>query len=215
MQQIAIISGDDVLDTILFDAQEAYQPLPQAQLYLPTYALDMAAITKHLNNNTMWGKYLRGCIRTWNVGNTVALQVSNAAHGIVGELAEVYDIEFNVVQTEDVRPKILDEIGDAIYYRTIMCYLYGMELDLSYRSALSLNFFQCVMLLSDVGKKAAFHNKIDAPKTLSRLSEAMVIVDSLIKDIIIHSGLHIDEILQYNLDKLNARHNGGKFNPNY
>ena len=191
-----------------FTADEAYTQLPEADLYVPEFRQDGNALT-HIKTETAWGKYLIGCISTWNTKHPIAMQVSNAVHGVVGELMETY----NEMKSNLSREEQLSEIGDVLYYRTILCYLYGR--DLNFNPSIDIDLYSCIALLSDVGKKAAFHDKIAHEKTISRLDSSMMLLDALIVDLMSLLDLPLDEIMQYNLHKLNQRHSQGKFNPNY
>lgn len=191
-----------------FTAEEAYTQLPQVDLYVPEFRQNGNALT-HIKTETAWGKYLIGCISTWNTKHPIAFQISNAVHGVVGELMETYkEMALNLSKEEQ-----LSEVGDVLYYRTILCYLYGM--DLNFNQSDDIDLYGCLALLSDVGKKAAFHDKIANEKTLHRLDTGMGLLDALIVDLINLLDLPLDEIMQYNMHKLSNRHDSGKFNPNY
>lgn len=203
-----MIAPDRAYKVCIFTAEEAYTQLPEADLYVPEFMPDGNTLI-HIQTQTAWGKYLVGCISTWNTKHPIAFQISNAVHGIVGELMEAY----NEVLSDLSKEEQLSEVGDVLYYRTILCYLYG--LDLNFKQSDDLDLYYCLALLSDVGKKAAFHDKISHEKTITRLDKGMVLLDGLIIDLMNLLDLPLDEIMQYNLHKLSNRHDAGKFNPNY
>lgn len=205
--------GDTVQTYIEFTAADAYtmNETDMQNIYIPTYGLQNSMLLTCIQTNDMWAKYLTGCLQTWNKKFSPAFQVSNAVHGIIGELGEIYEIS-NMTFAENTE-KLVDELGDAFYYRTIFCMLYGLNPNL--RITNNKNLFSLISMLSDVGKKSAYHNKIDSPKVLQRVEESIAILDSLLHGIIRDNNLQIDTVLQYNLHKLSQRHNTGKFNPNY
>lgn len=176
-------------------------------LSLPLYAVEEAAFIEHIKNQTFWWEYLVGAFSTWNTRSAPSLQIANAALGIIGELAEYISAD------PENKEEIISELGDIIYYRTILCYLYG--LDLSLRKSDSNSTFDTIALLADVGKKAAFHNKVDNPKTIKRLLDGMMGLDTILTQLLQHNELKLSDVLQYNLDKLSNRHGKNGFNPNY
>ncbi len=201
-----IFSRDEAYNS--FPSKLAYSDLPESDLYAPAYGINTDAMVNHIIYQTAWGKYLLSCISTWNTKYPVAFQVSNAVHGIIGELMENYDGLMVGASDEDK----ISELGDLLYYRTILCYLYGIDLELA---PTTVELYRGISLLSDVGKKAAFHDKIDATKTIDRLMHAMGYIDALIVDLLSITELQLDEVMQYNMHKLANRHTQGKFNPNY
>ena len=203
-----IATDSNIYSFYIFSRDEAYSDLPESDLYAPLYGVNTDAMVNHIIYQTAWGKYLLSCISTWNTKYPVAFQVSNAVHGVIGELMENYDGLINGANSEDK----ISELGDLLYYRTILCYIYGMDLELA---PTNVELYRCIALLSDIGKKAAFHDKIDAEKTISRLKETMGYVDALIVDLLEITEFQIDEVMQYNMNKLANRHTEGKFNPNY
>lgn len=203
-----IATDDNIYSFYIFSQEEAYSDLPKSDLYAPAYGFNTDAMMNHIIYQTAWGKYLLSCISTWNTKYPVAFQVSNAVHGIIGELMENYDGLIVGASDEDK----ISELGDLLYYRTILCYLYGIDLELA---PTTVELYRGISLLSDVGKKAAFHDKIDATKTIDRLMHAMGYIDALIVDLLSTTELQLDEVMQYNMHKLANRHNQGKFNPNY
>lgn len=209
MQRELILSGLNTgiepYNVLRFNATEAYIPLPKDfDLYIPEYAINEEEFKLHLEQNTMWGKYCVSALRTWNQEQTIAFQVANACLGIVGELAEL----------SKTNEDIFGELGDVAYYRTILCYLYGMDLNLR-KMHTHADEMQAISLLADVGKKSAFHYKIVADKTLQRLILGVQIIDTIILSYLEQNFLEIEEVLLFNIAKLSDRHNGGIFNPNY
>lgn len=198
---------DEDITLLTYDRNEAYAPLPTATFYMPNYAVDSVGYRRHIETETVWCDYLHGVNRTWNVKYGPAFQVSNACHGIVGELAELVNESF--LNDE----KIIDELGDVLYYRTVFCSLYG--LDLTLRGSNDYDGDTLTMLLSDVGKKAAFHDKVDSEKVINKVREAIWHLDPIINYWLVQFGLQLNDVMQYNLNKLSGRHNQGKFNPNY
>lgn len=199
---------DEDINVLIYNRDEAYLSLPYATFYMPEYAIDSVGYLRHIETETIWCDYLHGVNRTWNVKYGPAFQVSNACHGIVGELAEL----MCELSTDD-EVNIISELGDVLYYRTVFCSLYG--LDLTLRGSNDFDRDTLTMLLSDIGKKAAFHNKIDSEKVIGKVREAIWHLDPIINHWLINFELQLDAVMQYNLNKLSGRHNEGKFNPNY
>lgn len=205
-----MIDGAIVLAEVV-DERAAYDVIPETPMLWPNLGLDTSTLTKQIETQDVWGKYLMSCLKTWNNKYPLALQVTNACLGVVGELTELLQIED--LKSED----FISEFGDLLYYRTILSYLFGVSLALEALEDEPDNssVYQCVSLLSDVGKKSFFHTKISSIKNLNRLKLGLNYLDTIIIDLLKNSEIALDEIMLYNIAKLSNRHNSGSFNPNY
>lgn len=203
---VAILAGEKVLYVYHYNTEQVFDKLPEADLYLPLED----NIAKHIIKETMWGKYLLEVLVTWNtdypIYTPIALQVAHTSLGIVGEIAEILELSAD--------DEWLPEIGDLLYYRTMLCYLYGVDLEIR-TNYNGITPDKCINLISDVGKKAGFFGKMYANKTLNRLEEGLNILDAFILGVCEQTNYQIDEVMQFNVAKLRERHNNGKFNANY
>ena len=154
-------------------------------------------------SETRWGEYIAYAVKTWNHSDAPILQIANACAGITGELAECY-----------LNPT-LDEMGDLLYYRNIFRYL--MADDFDFTSPLVAQDTDKLMygisMISDVGKKIGFHNKLSDPKTNNRYLQGIEIVDTFIQNWCSRMNLSHWDVMDYNIEKLKSRH-GDSFNPN-
>lgn len=203
---VTILTGEKLLSVYHYNTEQVFDKLPEADLYLPLNN----DIAKHIIKETMWGKYLLEVLVTWNtdypIYTPIALQVAHTSLGIVGEIAEILELSAD--------DEWLPEIGDLLYYRTMLCYLYGLDLEMrTYHKGITPD--KCINLISDVGKKAGFFGKMYANKTLNRLEEGLNTLDAFVLGICEQTNYQIDEVMQFNVAKLRERHNNGKFNANY
>jgi hypothetical protein len=90
----------------------------------------------------------------------------------------------------------------------------GDDLDYSTEDLNDDSFFEMVKLLSDIGKKISFHDRIGVEKTMKRYQKGISIADSFIQKIIFNNELDIEEVQRLNLNKLLNRH-GSSFSPEY
>jgi len=206
-------------------AKVPYEYDPSGTLTMPSYALEREAFITHFEKDTKWAQYLKGCLRTWNHSNTFSEQIAHAALGAIGEVAEyIIEDEGGGFASDD---NWLSEIGDVMYYRTMLAYLYGMDFELRVstpdnkmfsipdKKMLFLTQVQNMnMWIADVGKKAAFTGGIVKEKTIFRVKEGISLLDSIINTILSDSPMQLEEVLQFNLEKLQQRYEGGKFNSN-
>ena len=203
---VAILVGEKVMYVYNYAQAQVFDKLPGADFYLPLEN----DVTQHLIKETMWGKYLMNVLATWNtdylIYTPIALQVAHTSLGIVGEIAEILELS-----AED---EWLSEIGDLLYYRTMLCYLYGVDLEMRTNHK-GITPDKCINLISDVGKKAGFFGKMYANKTLNRLEEGLDVLDAFILGVCEQTNYQIDEVMQFNVAKLRERHNNGKFDASY
>lgn len=73
------------------------------------------------------GEFTDSVLRTWNKENLFQEQIINATLGIVGEAGEVAEAikKWRFHGTDLNRAKIVEELGDVLYYVTAMLYLMG------------------------------------------------------------------------------------------
>jgi len=186
----------------------------RSDLFVPAFSPELEKFLQHIEKETGWCKYLLGCLQSWNQETLVPLQVSNAAHGVVGELAEVLTSSIDMSSSDAV----IDELGDLLYYRTIFAFLMGIDLDLrpTKENVTEGEIWSAISNLCDVGKKVGFHHKFNNEKTYNRTFNGLAVVDTFIKDTLeFYNHLTLDDVMQLNLAKLSKRHSQGKFNPNY
>lgn len=211
------ITGENSLEIALpiwrYSAEEAsevadYEFDPSHTITLPEYALDPDSFVQHFTEDTMWAKYAKGCLRTWNHAHSYHQQIGHACGAVVGEVAEY--------MLADVHEELLSELGDILYYRTLICYFYGMNLefnvlDISTLGSTVTSALKTTMFLADVGKKAAFTGGALKPKTLVRVREGIQALDEVLSYILITNEWNIEDVMQSNLAKLSERYEGGKF----
>lgn len=191
-------------------------------LFAPKGAVNVSAFIASASNKTETFSYLLGCMRTWNREFPLALQICNASMALAGEIAELM-----LASTNSIRDDIADELGDILYYRTVLRSLMGdnIEHDTNpyYRGIKPSDIYHAVSYLTDVGKKIAFHNRYGVAKTMARYEIAMDMVDKIIAAYI--TGIYMNkdntscekilvEVQLNNLNKLFQRH-GVSFQTNY
>lgn len=174
-----------------------------ADFYIYTNGVNPELCHEHLQE-TKWGDYVAYALSTWNQYFSPALQISNACQGITGELAECY-----------LNPS-LDEIGDLTYYRNILRYRMadGFDFTVMPRTLVEEDIMFGISMISDVGKKIGFHNKLGDSKTNGRYSDGITIVDIFIQNWCNKNNLTHWDVMDYNVEKLSQRH-GKSFNSNY
>ena len=150
-------------------------------------------------------EYLDACLRTWNTQASVELQIVNAILGLIGELAEL-EGSFYMTASD-----IIDELGDAYYYYTILCHLWPCKrVD---EQLCNTDNHIMVAYLADVGKKIAFHNNT-SKKVQNRMDIALLSVEVYLETVLHSYRLSKEEVWNCNIAKLQQRHPDG-FNPNY
>lgn len=188
---------------------------PTQTYLLRSDGVDPVVCTGQLKDeNNIYGQYTLKCLETWNSESSLNLQVSNICHGICGELAELLSIQDTV---EDYHTEVLSETGDVFYYRQLLRYNFADSLSPTISSYNGYDFndvLTVIALFNDVGKKVAFHNKFSAEKTQTKYALAMVILDNVLKTFMIANRLTPEQVMQYNINKLQIRHPNG-FNSSY
>lgn len=171
---------------------------------LPLYGYNIIALRKEIATENIFGEYLLNCIRTWNQSSPPLYQIPNAALGLIGEVAEYME-----------KPSI-DELGDILYYRSILLWLLGEYTQIYEMTFIDFKFNDFALLLSDFTKKAVYHDKMYDTKTVMKYRNAMSILDAYIwKEMKTRYNLrNFDVIFQENIAKLSQRHVEG-FDPNY
>lgn len=186
---------------------------PTSAITIPHYAVNAPRFLQHFVEEDMWSKYVRGCLRTWNHNLTYAQQIGHATAGLAGEICEAMLLDLNV----DSKGDVMSEIGDIIYFRTMARYLFGDSLVMqpTDENTRRVDVFYIMNYILSVGVKAAFQDSLENKKVIHRYTTIIPLVDNFIVECIEHSSLQLDEVLQFNLDKLNARYEGGKFDSSH
>ncbi len=173
---------------------------------VPLYGYSVMSLVSELRHENIYGNYLLNCIKTWNQEVPPLYQIPNATLGLIGELAEYFE-----------NPTI-DEFGDVLYYRAILCWLLG-EATEPYMTTKpnEFDFATFTGLTSDFTKKVVYHSKMYDTKTLTKHHKFMTMLDSfLFNELVnVHGLVSFESVFQFNIDKLNKRHQGSGFNPNY
>lgn len=172
---------------------------------------DMLVAELKLDTRMYWGSIMKRTLATWiKTNHTLDVQLAHAAMGICSEITEVTENS-----TED-------ELGDLYYYRNMFCYLSGMSLYSHMFDEIVFNsdkesqptLENIVKFVSDVGKRAGFHDNFESEKCQHRLQCGLKLLDEFmfnIEDLYSYSSKHI---IEQNLKKLAKRH-GNSFTKDY
>lgn len=193
-------------NTLLFTTTDAYNrnfDVSKFDVTIFNPGVNQEKLINEIGENTPEVQYMVECVKTWNRKYSLAEQIANACLGLIGEIVEYYEVY------------TADEFGDVLYYRTILKMLMGDSLEYNYDASCETTLWQAIGLLSDVGKKVAFHNKLGNEKTMERYKEAIQRIDNMILGecaTLFHYDMRALE--RYNIEKLNKRH-GNVFTPTY
>jgi len=183
----------------------ALEDLRKESVLIPTSGYDIAGLISEIRNETIWGEYLQGCLKTWNTASPPLFQIPNASLGLVGEL-----LEYKATPT-------IDEFGDILYYRAILRYLVGDKIEIySVKSIDDFDWFEVINLISDYSKKVVYHDKMHDIKTRNKYDKAFAMLDAFLwyQMLYVHELKTFETVFYYNLSKLSNRHQKG-FNPSY
>jgi len=167
--------------------------------------------------------YIEGCFKTWNHSGWDRM-VLNASLGIIGEVGEILELTETSKHYEDV----ISEHGDLLYYTCVLCSLteyYEISASL-YISGLYeryksnrlrilneyghvitvIDIVKSITQLAELNKKVFFHNKsVDETKWCNVTDSVLI----WLFDSIEHYGLTLDEVMEYNTNKLKKRYPEG------
>ena len=128
--------------------------------------------------------------------------IFNGVLGLVGEFLEFRE--------ETDRDKIISELGDVIFYLEA-CYI-DLGITSEIIGEIDSQDMVCAKLCNAL-KKMYFHNGYDKYK--EELIYYLYQMEDIILSYIYFYKLSIEEVRDYNVQKLNKRHGGEGFNPNY
>ena len=143
------------------------------------------------------------------------LDIIHMVYGIVGEIIEFRNTcESNPLSIPNYRQELLKEAGDILYYLTAYGfktnnYLYLNPLTEDVSDQFFLRLFKQVDKFFDLNKKKYFYNNDD--------SELNVKITVAFQDLcstttlMLHSFFTYKEIIDANIEKLDARYKGRKF----
>ena len=182
------------------------QPTGYNEILIPELSFNLPELMRNIDEEDINYLYLKTSLKTWNQNVCQLEQINNAVLGIIGELAEYLESLSG--------DELLDELGDLIYYRTILKYLVGDNLAYNKVNSNFDGIFKIVGSLADFSKKILYHGKWEIPKTRTKYIEAIAILDNLIINDIDILGATLSEVHTRNVDKLQNRH-GSSFNPSH
>lgn len=150
-------------------------------------------------------QYLLNALKTWNKRYCQFEQINNAVLGVLGEIAELENSRSDWADRTD-------ELGDVLYYRTILKYLVGDSLE--YSEGAFGDVLEITMLLTDFAKKTLYHDKWSDGETRENYRLGIGYVDNYIIEKLDELGTDFYTVYTWNVNKLSKRH-GASFNPNH
>lgn len=169
-------------------------------------------------------QYLGEVKVTWNSINSFNMQLCNASLG----LSEFGEFEVEVLNDSD---KQIDELGDFAYYTAMMVNLFDKNeqilflfntkaaYDLLPKYNLDNNLIKTsIFSLQEIVKKFVFHSKTDEwleSKNDTIVQHLMLCLLYIEAFAFMVQRTSIEEVFDYNINKLRNRHQSGSFNPNY
>jgi len=136
-------------------------------------------------------EYARHCLRTWNEHPPDrSLQRTNAALGLAGEMAEY------------LAEPSADELGDALYYLSVLRSLYGMPAGKAAITAPCEKPMQVAGTICEMVKKDAFH---DDPADLQGIQYHTAELHEAMADMADGLGTTIKVVRRKNIEKLRER----------
>ena len=205
--------------------------------------LDWRTLIDEIDEGTIHANYLLDALKTWNIKYCPNEQIANACLGLIGELSE-YIINPSQDELSDIiyyrainRYLFADSLDysaadlyplDVQEWSSLLIDYAGYEENEAEQHAEFLVYlvnndivvfvFEVFVLisgmLSDVGKKVAYHDKFLSEKVQNKYRLGMYLVDLFILSEVNSLYTTLEEIYAYNIEKLSARH-GESFNPNY
>ena len=181
-------------------------------LYLTPYSHNIRGSLEDMVEGGQEYHFTQQCLKTWNMDHNHPQQISHAVHGLVGELIEFGDEHLRPDKDDE---KIIDELGDVLYYRAILKFLMGDVA--AYEPSDKRSVLTAINKFSDIAKKIAYHKTWDSDKVRTRYAEGIQYLDNYLTTVMTMRDLSLQQVQQHNINKLqgvNGRHTNG-FNPNY
>ena len=201
------------IPTTYFSQQYEAAKLSNADfVWLSQESRSMELVVQEAFENTLHFRYGQQCLKTWNMDHNHPQQISHAVHGLVGELIEFGDEHLRPDKDDE---KIIDELGDVLYYRAILKFLMGDVA--TYEPSNKRSVLTAINKFSDIAKKIAYHKTWDSDKVRTRYAEGIQYLDNYLTTVMTMRDLSLQQVQQHNINKLqgvNGRHTNG-FNPNY